>query len=289
MSITVRKLPDGYRELQVSDEQPGPAAVERYHRESCDALGVMLFKPGSSLPDVNIVRELPGLKSVRLNGDIRDCTAVFDVPDLLRLDILHCRPPRHVLFDRLPRLEALDFAWGPAGGETIASLTALEWLYLAEWDGEHLPLGKAPLRRLRLECRRNSVLHWPDLAPVADVLEEIDIDSAKIHAEGAGVRLAALRTLTLERCQLPGLDFLAGAAELRQLTLEGCGAIPSLTPLAELPHLEILVVGGSTHVVDGDLEALYRMPALREVALERGRPNYSRKPAQVRRDFPLTN
>ena len=41
--------------------------------------------------------------------------------------------------------------------------------------------------------------------------------------------------------------------------------------------------------MDGDLEVLYRMPALREVALERGRPNYTRKPADVRRDFPLSD
>jgi hypothetical protein len=288
VSISVRTLPDGYRELQISDQLPGSEAADRYVRELCDAVGVMLFRAGSSIPDVDFLRELPGLRSVRLNGDIRDISAVFEVSGLRRLDLLHCRPPALVHFDRLPALEVLDFTWGPDGGETIESLGALRSLYLAEWRGDRLPLGKSPLRELRLEAGRKAVLRWADLEPVTETLEEVDIDSAELLGDES-VTLPSLRRVKLERCKVPDLGFLSGAGALRQLELEGCGAIASLAGLAGLPRLEVLLISGNTNIVDGDLEMLYQLPALREVALERGRPHYSRKPAEIRRDFPLSD
>jgi hypothetical protein len=250
----------------------------------------MLFRRGSSATDVDFVRELPGLGSVRLNGDIRDCSAVFDVPSLRRLDLLHCRPPLRVEFDRLSLLESLDFSWGPVGGETIAALPALRNLYLAAWNGDRLPFAeKMPLRSLRLETQRHATVLLADLAAVADVIEEVDIDSAVLSVDGDRIDFPALHSLTLENCRVPDLAFLAGAAALRRLSLENCAAVASLSDLASLPNLETLIINGNTHIVDGDLQVLFRMPALRQVAIERGRPNYNRKPAEIRQSFPLAD
>lgn len=288
MGVKIRTLADGCRELQISSPEAVPEVSARYLEGSCNAVGVMLFQAGSALADVDFVRELPGLRSIRLHGDIHDCDAIFDVATLRRLDLVHCRPPAVVRFDSVPALESLGFVWGPAGGGSIESLDALRSLDLLGWSGTRLPLGRhSALRRLRLEARRTAVVRLADLAGIAGAVEELVVESATLTGDGLDFALSAVESLTLDGCRLPSLSFLAGASRLRQLTLANCGAIPSLADLAELPGLETFLITGTSHLVDDDLEVLYRMPALREVALERGRPHYSRKPAEIRADFPL--
>ncbi|MEV8098199.1 hypothetical protein [Kitasatospora sp. NPDC085879] len=72
------------------------------------------------------------------------------------------------------------------------------------------------------------------------------------------------------------------AALPRLRVLDGCGPVDSLTPLTGHPVLREVYVTGSTVIADGDLRPLFD-PALTVVAVERGAPHYSHRPADVRR------
>ncbi|HEV7418225.1 MAG TPA: leucine-rich repeat domain-containing protein [Mycobacterium sp.] len=121
-----------------------------------------------------------------------------------------------------------------------------------------------PLRSLGLETRRHATVLLADLAAVADVIEEIDIDSAVLSVDSDRLDFPALHYLTLENCRVPDLAFLTGAAALRRLSLENCAAVASLSDLASMPNLETLIINGNTRIVGGDLQVLFRMPALRQ-------------------------
>ena len=78
-----------------------------------------------------------------------------------------------------------------------------------------------------------------------------------------------------------GLELIGGCTELEELTLSGCGPIPSIGWVRDLRRLRRFELLGATPVVDGDLTPLTELPALAQVTMQ-PRPHYRPTVAEVR-------
>ena len=113
--------------------------------------------------------------------------------------------------------------------------------------------------------QRLSVLHAPVLTDVGDI------------EAATGLRLLELIGSPSTR----GLERIGGCTELEELTLSGCGPIPSLGWVRDLRQLRRFELLGATPVVDGDLTPLTDLPALAQVTMQ-PRPHYRPTVAEVR-------
>lgn len=214
--------------------------------------------------DLSFLRDLPGLKGLSLDGDIRDDTVVFDLYQLEGLtNFLPIKKPLRL--ERLSRLEDLSLRWRP-GMESVAPLQRLTYIEGYRWAGESLEsLGDKPeLDFLRLEIKRKHRLSlkgvrgltklrklwlaygettdWQEVASVPS-LQEIVVDGCK------GIDLEAV-------CQLPNL---------RILRIINGGSLASLAPLRNVPTLEEFA--SDSDVVDGEMTPLLELPNLEYIAV----------------------
>jgi hypothetical protein len=276
----VRKARDGLSELSMSDVEWSSEHAELYRERGCRAVVISALRKGFELPDVAFLAELDGLERVRLLGAVKDDTAAFEVPSLSSLEVAtSCRAP--VRFSA-PGLEKLDVRWRP-GVEGISELSALRELTVVDWAApDFRPLGEKPaLEFLRVELPRKAAVASAGLrgAPALRTLWLYDgtlTDTAELAA------LEQLTELALRATKVPDLEFLSGCRRLRTLELDGCGDIASLASLRDHPTLRSIAIAGNTKIVDGDLSPLLS-PKLTEVAVDKGHPHYSHRPAQVRR------
>ena len=109
------------------------------------------------------------------------------------------------------------------------------------------------------------MLHAPVLTDVGDV------------EAATGLRLLELIGSPSTR----GLELIGGCTELEELTLSGCGPIPSIGWVRDLRRLRRFELLGATPVVDGDLTPLTELPALEQVTMQ-PRPHYRPTVAEVR-------
>jgi hypothetical protein len=90
-----------------------------------------------------------------------------------------------------------------------------------------------------------------------------------------------LRELELQKCS--ALTSLTGVEMLEHLMILGendCGAVNTLDPLRELRRLEEFSAWGNTKILDGDLSALAVLPVLKEVRM-RDRREYRPRVAEL--------
>jgi hypothetical protein len=146
-------------------------------------------------------------------------------------------------------------------GYTDADLSALRW--------------NSSLRRLRFKDR-------PSLTSLAGI-------EAFRHLQEFGVYLAplddleplrglesALEALHLESCRVHDLGPIENLTTLRVLNASECGEIKSLQPLLGLTELEVVLLFGTTKIVDNDLAPLASLPRLRELRM---RPRRTYRPS----------
>lgn len=274
-------MASGLREMQLDGGEWDAAYADRSAAGECEGLLLGTAGPGRGTVDIGFVRDVPGLRSVRLGPGIADPAPVGDCPGLTLVHIGLDQRGR-VDFSGLARLAELQ-APPQVGIETVAGLRELHTLYVPGRRSGSLELfGPKPrLEFLRIECRRNGTLSCAGAEAVPGVRRLWIYDGRLTDTS----RLAALHELTELRLigARPGdLDFAAALPALTDLTLENCGPLPTLAPLAGHPGLREVAVTGSTTVTDGDLRPLADHPALTGVRLERGPPHYSHRPAEVR-------
>ncbi|MEU4520447.1 leucine-rich repeat domain-containing protein [Amycolatopsis sp. NPDC024027] len=231
-------------------------------------------------PDLGFVRDLPVLTRVRLLRGVADCSAVADVPGLEELSLAtDYRGP--LTLAGLTRLQVLGMPFLPAVGE-LAELGALRELTVWGWPKSEPSLAvlgdKPSLEFLRLELKRTTALTTAGL--VAPKLHTLWPYDGSVSLTGA---FPQLDTLRLNSTKVASLDFVRDLPRLRELVLENAGEVESVTPLRGHPALRAVAVAGRTTFRDGDLGALLELPAAESVALERGAPHYSHRPAEVRK------
>ncbi|MET8998556.1 leucine-rich repeat domain-containing protein [Amycolatopsis sp. NPDC004169] len=267
---------NGAKELQVDSGPWTRSLSDRFTAEGCTSL--LVGSPrGPVLPDLGFVRDLPGLTRIRLLRGVADCSAVAGVPGLTELTLASdYRGPLSLA--GLTRLEVLGMPFLPAVAD-LTPLRALRELTVWGWPRTEPSLrllgDKPALEFLRLELIRTTVLTPAGLA--APNLRTLWLYDGRVSFDGTFPELTVLR---LHSTKTASLDFVRDLPRLRELFLENAGEVESVTPVRGHPALRTVAFGGRTTFRDGDLSALLDLP---EVALERGAPHYSHRPAEVRK------
>ncbi|RSM37647.1 hypothetical protein DMA12_36055 [Amycolatopsis balhimycina DSM 5908] len=270
---------NGAKELQVQDVPWTPDLSERFAADGCT--GLLVGSPGGpAVPDLGFVRDLPGLTRVRLLRGVTDCSAVADVPGLEELTLASdYRGP--LALAGLRQLRVLGMPFLPAVGG-LAKLAELRELTVWDWPKTEPSLqmlgDKPSLEFLRLELKRTTTLTLAGLA--APKLRTLWLHDGKVTFAS---EFPELETVRLNSTKVASLDFVRALPRLRELVLENAGEVESVAPLRGHPALRTVAFAGRTTFRDGDLGALRELPAVDNVALERGAPHYNLKPAEVRK------
>lgn len=270
---------NGMRELQVEGVPRTGELIERFAAEGCTSL--LAGSPGGPpLRDLGFVRDLPGLTRVRLLRGVADCSAVADVPGLTELTLASdYRGP--LALAGLTRLRVLGMPFLPAVAD-LAKLGELRELTVWGWPRSEPSLqvlgDKPALEFLRLELVRTTVLTTAGL--VAPRLRTLWLYDGRVSFTGTFPELAVLH---LNSTKVASLGFVRDLPRLRELFVQNAGEVESVTPVRGHPELRVVAFGGRTTFRDGDLGALLDLPAVESVALERGAPHYSHRPAEVRK------
>lgn len=169
-------------------------------------------------------------------------------------------------------------------GHTLGGVELLEnintWSYLEE--DLHPFSNHFSLKRLIV----NDAPHLRSMSGI-QLLREMGelrvVLAPKLDDIGAVGELAdSLLELELQGCAgIEAIDELEPLVHRRQLGLNNCGRIESLSPLIGMQQLEVLLAWGSTRIVDGDLSPLMRLPCLQDVRM-RDRREYRPRVAEIK-------
>ncbi|HEX6872674.1 MAG TPA: hypothetical protein VF163_16375 [Micromonosporaceae bacterium] len=237
--------------------------------------------------DIRFLRDLPGLRGVRLIGPgLANDADVFELEDLECLFLLN-KATQPLRAERLGRLSVLGLDDRP-GLAAVRSLERLRKVVVWRWRGTDLSfLGSHPsLQFLRLEGMRQSF----DLVGIEGNpwLQVLWVDEAQVESLAPLSGLSGLKFLTINGSRHGGsparldLDALRNLASVEWLTLSFCGAVTSLAPLRDLANLRGLTLTG-TEVTDGDLTPLLDLPPTVESISLFDRPHHSHRLDEILR------
>jgi hypothetical protein len=229
--------------------------------------------------DLRFLRDLPGLKGLSLDGDIRDDGVVFDLSELESLvDLLEIK--KTLRLEGLSKLENLSLVWRP-GIESVAPLHRLRHIEGYRWAGESLEcLGDKPqLDFLRLELMRRHRLSLRGLRGVRKLRKLWLAYGEAVDWEEA-ISVPSLQEIVIDSCKGINLEAVSQLPNLKVLRIENAGTIASLTPLRNHAALENFSIW-KTDVVDGDMAPLLDMPNLTYIAVDK-RKNFSHSLDQIR-------
>lgn len=283
--MKVRKSRLGLRELSVSNRPWTEEAARRYRDEGCAAVSYTALDRGFTVPDVGFLRELPGLREVRLLGSFEDDTAVAGI-DTLEVLWLQTGSQRALDLRGLPRLRDLLVSWArPVDG--VDGLALLRELEVHDFRGSSLRwLGAKPeLRFLRIDTSRR---HRFDVSGIEGCtgLERLWVNGGTIEGSRAFAALVRLRELALHGAKVPDLSFVSALPALAELELESVGSLASLQPLRGHPGLRSVAITGSTTVEDGDLSPLTTMPRLVSAPIGTAKAHYRPTAREINERFP---
>jgi catechol 2,3-dioxygenase-like lactoylglutathione lyase family enzyme len=253
-----------FRILQVNYRPWSESDRDKYIADGYDGVSIRVSDSSRDVENIDFVRELPGLRFLKVEGNIADDSAAFDASDLEHLE-LSTRARGPLQLQRTPRLRQLVVG-AREGIESVAELGALTRLEMWSWAGGSLAfLGDKPeLAFVRLESAGQAV--DPTGVERAPKLGELWI------TDGVVTGLRPLRGLTeLRRIQIVGvadhpgggrldLGELTEAKSLEWLALTFQRSVRSVAPLLDLPSLRGVRLRG-TPIEDRDLEPLVRLPA----------------------------
>jgi len=221
------------------------------------------------------------LEILRLSGQIPSISALATCPSLRVLSINGAALPDLKLLSGVVHLTELEVAEAP-----LESLTGLEQLTslvrLALFDVQLTDLGGIETATNLAELGLHRLRRLRSVASLAAVpLKTLIIDSCR--KIGDIERLGVVKTL--EELQLTGValssaDFLTHLSNLRFLTLQNVGRLPSLEFIRDLARLETFALAENTVVENGDLARLLQMPALRVVGFT-DRRHYSHRQEDI--------
>ena len=177
---------------------------------------------------------------------------------------------------KLTQLHTLQLSSGQGFSgldSAFAGLTQLTTLYITNTgDGRDLTKVLSQLPKLRrLELRfgiTDSDLNELRLGKLTqlDTLECHFITGTRFPVDSILVGIPALKTIILQYCRLPALDWLTGHPDIRTIKLTGCQFPPPTRSLVKLTRLETISIEQS-HSLGQFPEPFTTLPNLRELNL----------------------
>ena len=214
-----------------------------------------LILSGLNVSDVAVLGGLQ-ISDLNLSG-----TAVTDLAPLHQLP-LHTLPMNGLKVANLDGLRGLKLRWLSISNVQITDLSPLAGMPL-----ESLAMGGvskvsdlSPLRGMPLKSLDAPSSGIRDLRPLRD----LPIETLKVHDTSVesldGVQKLPLHTLSIQDTRVGDLSPLRGSP-VKELYLAGCNSLRDLSPLADMPALEILIV--PTHI--SDIAFLKKLPKLKRL------------------------
>jgi len=263
---------DGRATLVVTDRW-GAEAERVLQSGEADGLDLNYAK-GFQDTDLAFIRPWPLKRLTLLARTVKDLAPIYALSPTLESLSVQSAPTAIIDLARLPLLSSLSATWAQIRA-AIGERPGLGDLFLLSYTECDLgPLRWNPhLVRLRFKDR-------PRLQSLAGLealqsIQHLGIYLAPLRdiTDLAGLGPGQLRELHLESCQLSDLGPVARAQGLRVFNASDCGDIESLHPLRGLSELEVLLLYGTTKVLDADLAPIADLPRLRELRMK-SRANY---------------
>ena len=280
--FVVEELPDGGQALVVTGTwSEGAADVLR--RRLVDTLVLNYARGFRDQMLAFLSPDLPVRRLLVLDRAIKDLSPVERLAGTLEEVAIEAFSSASIDLTALPHLKLVDGEWSLIG-HTLGGVELLENVNTWSYPEEDLhPFSS------HFSLRRLIVKDAPYLRSISGVrlLREMGelrvILAPKLDDIGDAGELAdSLLELELQDCAaIETIDDLEPLVHLRQLGLNNCGQIESLSPLFGMQQLEVFLAWESTRIADGDLSPLMRMPCLREVRM-RDRREYRPRVAEIK-------
>jgi hypothetical protein len=279
VSVGIIEHGDGYR-IEAGDDGntlvvTGPWSDSAGHALAfgrADGLNLN-YALGFKNTDLAFLREWPLKRLWILARTVKDLAPVYRLSATLETLSVQSAPSATLDVAALPELLTLAASWGQVRS-TVAEAPQLEDLFILSYTEADLSALRwnSSLRRLRFNDR-------PSLTSLAGIevlrhLQELGVYLAPLdNLEPLRGLDLALEELHVESCRVHDLGPIEDLTTLRVLNASECGEIASLRPLLRLTELEEVLLFGTTRVVDDDLAPLARLPKLRELRM-RSRRTY---------------
>ncbi len=235
----------------------------------------LVVAPGLGAFDLDFVAELPWIERLAVFSiSTLQWSGLQSLSKLRSLEIHALRTVGRLDVSCFPQLRHLVAPWW-RGGESVFACRRLEELSIRYFPMPDLAEFRG-LQKLRsLELLQGGLQASRGVASAAD-LERLRFGMLTRLSNLDGFeQLRKLRSLTLQSCRkIRTLERLAGLRRLEELVLDDVGQLESVRPLARLHALRKLNLVGDTNVMDGDLRPIAELPHIDSVVI-RGRRHYS--------------
>lgn len=264
-------------EFVADDNRPGRWAVVR-RWEAGDAKriadsGVLRLEVsrvrGFGGTDLDFLGDVETLESLIVidHGPRLNVAGIQKVGNLRRLSLDHYFKEA-IDFSAIQGLIDLHTQWGP-GALSIGRALGLTKLSVHGAPGVDLRWAEG---LTQLACLR--IGNSPKLASLAGLehlalLERISLIDLKALSSLSGIEESAsrLRFIDVRGCRaLTTIQPVQACLRLEVLWLLGCGALESLQPIAGLKRLRTLLFYDNTRILDGDLNPIFGLPMLANIA-----------------------
>lgn len=273
------ELGDGYR-IEAGDDGTtlvvtgawSDAAGHALESGRADGLNLN-YALGFKNTDLAFLREWRLKRLSILARTVKDLSPVCRLSATLETLSVQSAPSATLDVAAFPELLSLTASWDQVRS-TVAEAPQLEDLFVLSYAEADLSAFRwnSSLRRLRFKDR-------PALTSLAGIevlrhLRELGVYLAPlVDLEPLRCLDSALEELHLESCRVHDLGPIEDLTTLRTLNASECGEIKSLRPLLRLTELEEVLLFGTTRIVDDDLAPLTSLPKLRELRM-RSRRTY---------------
>jgi hypothetical protein len=238
------------RLLRVRRRLWGAAESALYARKNYDMVEYEPYGHGDTPISLAFLRDLAGLTGVRLpiDSEITDDSDVFCLAGLTDLHLEHGATNPLAFGPAAASLRRITTYWRP-GVETLAAATSVEDLVVLQWKAGDLGFARQlrKLRRLEISVRARGVLSCRGLRELPE-LAEVQLRGGRVSE--LGELPPSITRLDLTRVKDLTLEFVAALPRLEHLTVQACGSVPSIAPLAGHPALNGVDLTG-TRTSDG--------------------------------------
>lgn len=245
----------------------------RYLQEFCNFSGLSICNQFHDLKDVE------GLKQL-------ECLIVFSIPSCAKE---YCRESAVLNLSELTKLTALSIDYDKLRDieYIFGENNSIKNLEVSNCGGKYLFRLERIESFLRLETLRLFRPKDFNLDALVDLkrLTKIKIDYARNLKDFSVIsHLPKLKSIDIENVpNLNNLEFLNKNTSVRALSVQNCGAIDSLKPLANT-NIEYLNFFGTT-VSDSNLDALMSMPLKQVIFNDKRTYNYKHSDFQRKNNF----